>query len=168
MRAFIGLGSNLGDRVAHLHSALAQLEDLPDTRVVRRSSCYETTPVGNADLPFINAIAELESALNPEVLMAHLLEIEARHGRLRSVQTGNRTLDLDFVLAFDGGQSVEIDIAGQDRTRLQVPHPRARERDFVLAPLAELDPDLPIEGVPCREWLARLKSEARTVLGVVP
>ena len=129
-RAFLGLGSNLGDRVAHLKAAVASLPDL-----VATSSVYETAPVGGpADQgPYLNLVAELHTARTPRELLevCHALERDA--GRVREVRWGPRTLDVD-VLLVEG-----IDV---DEPDLQVPHPRMAERRFVLAPLADLAPDL--------------------------
>ncbi len=129
-RAFLGLGSNLGDRVAHLRAAVASLPDL-----VATSPVYETAPVGGpADQgPYLNLVAELHTARTPRQLLevCHALERDA--GRVREVRWGPRTLDVD-VLLVEG-----IDV---DEPDLQVPHPRMAERRFVLAPLADLAPDL--------------------------
>lgn len=129
-RAFLGLGSNLGDRVAHLRAAVAALEDL---RAV--SPVYETAPVGGPDGQgaFLNLVVELNSALDPWGLLQVCRELEVAAGRVRDVRWGPRTLDVD-VLWIDG-QSV-------DDPELTVPHPRLWERRFVLAPLADLAPEL--------------------------
>lgn len=134
--AYIGLGSNLDDPVRHVETALAELDRLPHTRVVRRSSLHRTAPVGYADQPdFINAVAELETDLPPERLLDELQALEARHGRVRSFRNAPRTLDLDLLLYGDLILETE---------RLTVPHPRMRERAFVLEPLREIAPDLEI------------------------
>lgn len=129
-RAFLGLGSNLGDRLAHLRAAVAGLRD-----VVAVSPVYETAPVGGPDDqgPYLNLVVELDTPLDPWGLLAVCQEAEVAAGRVREVRWGPRTLDVD-VLWVDG----EI----VDEEALQVPHPRMWERRFVLAPLAELAPDL--------------------------
>lgn len=137
-RAFVGLGSNLGDREALLRRALAAIADLPRTDVRAVSSFRDTEPVGILDQPrFLNAAAELETSLEPSELLAGLLEIEQRLGRDRSSvpSGGPRTVDLDLLL-YDGAR---ISAPG-----LEVPHPRLAERRFVLEPLAELDPRLEV------------------------
>jgi 2-amino-4-hydroxy-6-hydroxymethyldihydropteridine diphosphokinase len=128
---YIGLGSNLGDRAANLQAALAALEEHGDIRVLRCSSMHETAPVGGppGQGPYLNAAAELATDLSAPELLARLLSIEQRLGRVRTVRGGPRTLDLDLLLYRD--QVI-------DEPGLSVPHPRMWERDFVLRPLAEL------------------------------
>ena len=134
--AFVGLGSNLADPVRQIETALQELDRLPHTRVVKRSSLHRTAPVGYAHQPdFINAVAQLETGLPAERLLDELQALEARHGRERSFPNAPRTLDLDLLLY---GQLV------LNTKRLTVPHPRMRERQFVLAPLREIAPDLEI------------------------
>jgi 2-amino-4-hydroxy-6-hydroxymethyldihydropteridine diphosphokinase len=143
--AYVGLGSNLGDRRAILASALDALGPRRVSRIL------ETEPWGRADQPpFLNAVAELETDVEPAPLLARLMEIEAVHGRARTERWGPRTLDLDLLLY--GGR--EISVPG-----LTVPHPRLAERRFVLEGLAELAPDLRIPGADrtVRELLARLE-----------
>lgn len=129
-RAFLGLGSNLGDRLAQLRSAVGALPD-----VVAVSPVYETAPVGgpNDQGPYLNLVAELDTAAGARGLLEVCRSLEAAAGRVREVRWGARTLDVD-VLWVDG------DIV--DEPELQVPHPRMWERRFVLAPLADLAPDL--------------------------
>ena len=134
-RAFIGLGSNLGDREAALRGALELLgED-----VVAVSSFRETEPVGYLDQPaFLNAAAALETGLEPRALLERLLGVERELGRTREgPRHGPRTIDLDLLVYDDR----VIDEPG-----LVVPHPRLAERRFVLEPLAELDPDVVVPG----------------------
>jgi 2-amino-4-hydroxy-6-hydroxymethyldihydropteridine diphosphokinase len=130
-RFAIGLGSNLGDRIDHLRSAVDVLGQLGDVGPV--SSLYESAPVGGPEQdPFLNAVALLESELKPHALLERLLEIEAGEGRVRKVRWGPRTLDLD-ILSSDGDPVTD--------ESLQIPHPRAHEREFVLRPLIEVWPD---------------------------
>ena len=132
--AYVGLGSNLQDPVRQVETALHELDRLPSTRVVKRSSLYRTAPVGYADQPeFVNAVAQLDTGLPAEALLDELQGLEARHGRKRSFPNAPRTLDLDLLLFGDLVLQTE---------RLTVPHPRMRERAFVLEPLREIAPHL--------------------------
>ena len=137
--AYIGIGSNVGEPQAQVARALRELEGLPDTRLIRHSSLYETEPVGLRDQPgFINAVAIVETALPPRALLDGLLEIERRHGRVRALKNGPRTLDLDVLLY----GSLRVNDDG-----LTIPHPRMHERGFVLEPLLEVDADCMIPGL---------------------
>jgi len=137
-RAYIGVGSNLDNPVVHVRDAIAELDDLPATRVVARASLYRSAPVGMLDQPdFVNSVAALDTALAPEQLLDELLAIEARHGRARSERNAPRTLDLDLLLYGDRRMHDE---------RLTLPHPRMHERAFVLLPLAEIDTEAHIPG----------------------
>jgi 2-amino-4-hydroxy-6-hydroxymethyldihydropteridine diphosphokinase len=132
VRAYVGLGSNLGDRAQTLRAALDRLAATPGVEVVAVSSLRETDPVGPVtDQPrFLNGAAALETSLSPRRLLEVLLEVEADFGRTRSgLPGGPRTLDLDLLLYGDE----RVNEAG-----LQVPHPRLHERPFVLEPLQEL------------------------------
>jgi 2-amino-4-hydroxy-6-hydroxymethyldihydropteridine diphosphokinase len=138
VRVAIALGANLASPEAQVLRAFDELAKLPGTKVIARSSLYRTAPVGYADQPaFINAAALLDTTLAPRELLQGLLAIERAHGRVRDVPNGPRTLDLD-VIAY--GDRV-IDEPG-----LAIPHPRAHERAFVLAPLAEIASELRIPG----------------------
>ncbi|MFH1574654.1 MAG: 2-amino-4-hydroxy-6-hydroxymethyldihydropteridine diphosphokinase [Acidobacteriota bacterium] len=131
-QAFIGLGSNLGDRESHLHSGIAALNGAPDVIVRRVSSFLDTVPQGGPPQPnYLNGAAELEADLTPRQLLELLLKIEAWQGRVRIGRWGPRTLDLDLLL-------YEQRIIGE--SDLEVPHPRLHERAFVLQPLAEIAP----------------------------
>jgi 2-amino-4-hydroxy-6-hydroxymethyldihydropteridine diphosphokinase len=132
MRAYVGLGSNLGDREETLRGALERLAAAPGVELVAVSSLRETDPVGPIiEQPrFLNGAAALETSLSPRRLLEVLLEIEAEFGRVRTGSPGGpRTLDLDLLVY--GDERV-------DEPGLQVPHPRLRERHFVLEPLEEL------------------------------
>jgi 2-amino-4-hydroxy-6-hydroxymethyldihydropteridine diphosphokinase len=136
--AFVGLGANLSEPRRHVEEALLDLDAIPHTRVVKTSSLYRTAPVGYAaQPPFVNAVAQLETGLPAERLLAELQAIEARHGRERSFPNAPRTLDLDLLLF----GTATIDTAG-----LKVPHPRMHERAFVLVPLLEIAPQADIPG----------------------
>jgi len=133
--AFVGIGSNLDDPRAQVLRAFEALEALPHTRLVKKSSLYRSAPVGYAAQPdFVNAVAQLETGLPAERLLAELQAIELRHGRSRSFANAPRTLDLDLLL---------YGAAQLKTATLQVPHPRMRERAFVLKPLLEIAPQLP-------------------------
>lgn len=132
--AYVGLGSNLSVPLEQLRSALAALEALPGTSVLKVSSFYRTAPVGHAAQPdFVNAVAAIETSLAPHALLEALLAIERRHGRIRTEPNGPRTLDLDLLVY----GKVRADEPG-----LSLPHPRMHERAFVMVPLAEIAPDL--------------------------
>ena len=132
--AYVGVGSNLDDPRAQVLNAFSELEKLPHTRVVKKSSLYRTAPIGHADQPdFINAVAQLETGLPAERLLSELQEVEQRHGRKRSFANAPRTLDLDVLLFGD---------ARIQTPELTVPHPRMHERAFVLKPLLEIAPEL--------------------------
>ena len=150
-RAYVGLGSNLGDREATLRAAVEALGAEPGVEVVAVSTLRDTAPVGPVDQPrFLNGVAVLETALPARQLLARLLAIEARFGRDRAAVPahGPRTLDLDLLL-YDGARIAE--------EGLRIPHPRLHERAFVLEPLAEVAPGLEVPGMASVEaLLARL------------
>jgi 2-amino-4-hydroxy-6-hydroxymethyldihydropteridine diphosphokinase len=132
MKAFIGLGSNLGDREANIRQALQFLEQLPETTIVRGSSLYDTEPVGVSDQPnFLNGVVQIETHLAPRQLLWNLMLIERRLGRVRTQKWGPRVIDLDLLLY--GEEVVEED-------DLQVPHPLMTKRSFVMVPLVEIEP----------------------------
>src|SRR6266542_2170675 len=136
VRAFLGLGSNLGDRLGALRAAVDLLAAVPGVRVVRSSRVYETEPVGPRQPDYLNAVVEVATVLSPRELLDACLEVERRLGRVRRERWGPRTIDVDVLTYGDR----EVDEPG-----LEVPHPRMHERGFVLAPLLELaaDPMLP-------------------------
>src|SRR2546423_735700 len=140
MRAFIGLGANLGDRLANLQRAVDLLGSTEGVRVLRSSRVYETDPVGGPPQPdFLNAVVEVDTDLDPTALLRAGLAIKERMGRSRSVRWGPRSVDLD-VLTY-GKEEFH-----SDAPDLDVPHPLMHERSFVLVPLLELDadPSLPV------------------------
>ena len=155
VKAFVGLGSNLGERDVTLRAAIGRLRGLPDVEVIQASSFRDTDPVGLVDQPrFLNGAVELETGLTARALLGALLELERAFGRDRSAGPlhGPRTLDLDLLLY--GAETI-------DEPLLNVPHPRLHERRFVLEPLAELDPDLEVPGQgSVQTLLARLDSGA--------
>jgi 2-amino-4-hydroxy-6-hydroxymethyldihydropteridine diphosphokinase len=137
--AYLGLGSNLGDPVRQLQAAISALAELPSTRLLRQSALYRCAPWGIVDQPeFVNAVVEIETSLTPQALLAGMLDIEQRAGRVRdAMRWGPRLIDLDLLVYGDR----VISEGGLD-----VPHPRIGERAFVLVPLAELEPALQVPG----------------------
>jgi 2-amino-4-hydroxy-6-hydroxymethyldihydropteridine diphosphokinase len=139
VRAFVGLGANLGDREQTIRGAVAALDAEPAVEVVAVSALRETEPWGPVAQPrYLNGVAELETDLGPRALLDALLRVEQGLGRVRSGERwGPRTIDLDLLLV--GDQTV-------DEPGLTLPHPRLHERRFVLEPLAELAPGLVVPG----------------------
>lgn len=136
---YVGLGSNLADPVVQVVRALAALDALPQTRLLKASSLYRSAPVGYLEQPdFINAVAQVETGLSPRALLDALLALELECGRTREFQNAPRTLDLD-VLMYD-------DLVHHEHG-LTVPHPQMHLRAFVLQPLLEIAPDCVIPGV---------------------
>jgi 2-amino-4-hydroxy-6-hydroxymethyldihydropteridine diphosphokinase len=152
IRAYVGLGTNIGDRAAIFRAALEQLGAEPGVEVVAVSSIRETEPIGITDQPrFLNGAVAVETELSARELLDRLLGIERRLGRTREgPRFGPRTIDLDLLLFGD---------ARIDEPGLEVPHPRLHERLFALEPLNELDPDLVVPGHgPLADLVAGLQS----------
>jgi 2-amino-4-hydroxy-6-hydroxymethyldihydropteridine diphosphokinase len=137
VRAFVGLGANLGDPRVAVRHALRELAALPHVTLIASSSLYRTAPIDAVGPAFVNAVAELQTSLTPHELLHHLQAIEQAHGRERPYRNAPRTLDLDLLLV--EGQVI-------DDAELTLPHPRLHQRAFVLVPLAELAPDLCVPG----------------------
>jgi len=141
IRAYVALGSNLGNPVQTIEDAIDAMAALRGSLLKAMSSLYRTAPVGLKHQPdFINAVVAIDTRLSPHDLLAELFALEAKFGRVRepgSVRNAPRTLDLDLLLH---GETV------QDKPELTLPHPRMHERAFVLAPLAEIAPNLVIPG----------------------
>ena len=158
--AFIGIGSNLGDRLEHCRAALGRLSLLPDTTVTGLSPFYETEPQEGVEGGlFLNAVAEITTSLSPRELLHHLQEIEAALGRPPGHPAGTgRTMDLDILLYGD---------AVIHEPDLTIPHPRMAGRRFVLAPLAALAPTLchPVLKVTAVELLRRLGQTPAVLAG---
>ena len=144
--AYVGLGSNQGDRCAYLESGVRQIESGPGVRIVAASSVYETPPVGYLPQPhFLNAAIAIETGLAPAQLLRILRTVEDGHGRQRQIRWGPRTLDLDLLI--HGDEVVETE-------ELTVPHPHLTVRCFVLVPLCEIAPNLrhPVSGKALQEY----------------
>ncbi len=131
-RAFVGLGTNLGERNAHLEEAASHLANKDTIRILKTSSVYETAPWGVEDQPdFLNQVIELETFLSPDQLMRELLNVEKWMGRIRETHWGPRIIDLDLLY---------VESIIQDSDHLTLPHPYVSQRAFVLEPLAEIAP----------------------------
>jgi 2-amino-4-hydroxy-6-hydroxymethyldihydropteridine diphosphokinase len=132
-KAVIGIGTNIGDRLENIKNSLDSLEKLPDTTIVKSSRIYETKPWGYLDQQnFYNCCILVETSLSPSALLGALLGIEAALGRIREFKNGPRIIDLDLLLYEDEIINTE---------ELTVPHPRIKERAFVLYPLRDLFED---------------------------
>lgn len=152
--AFIALGGNLGDREGTLRSAIEMLDGQEDVSVIRGSAIYETPPWGPIPQDaYFNACCRIDTSLEPEALLDRLLGIERAHGRERRERWGPRTLDLD-ILTY-GDIALQTD-------RLSLPHPRMHDRAFVLAPLADIAPELLIDGETVEKRLAGLDTREIT------
>jgi 2-amino-4-hydroxy-6-hydroxymethyldihydropteridine diphosphokinase len=151
-QVFVGVGSNLGDPIAHVRQALGLLAGMPMTRFVAASALYRSAPVDATGPDFVNAVVELRTTLPPHTLLAQLQAIERQLGRERPYRHAPRTLDLDLLLY--GQRSLRS-------PTLTLPHPRMFERAFVLAPLAELAPDLTCaDGRNMQQVLAALQDQS--------
>ena len=156
-RAYIGIGSNLGDKFQHCRVALEKMEKLTGCHVEALSKWYLTKPVGVQGQDwYVNGVASLSTTLTPQVLLAELLAIEADMGRIRKSKWESRIIDLDILLY---GQEVI------DEAHLKVPHPLMHLRRFVLAPLVQLDPGMvhPVMGRSMVELLEKIPQESQAV-----
>lgn len=155
--AYLGLGGNVGDPVASMAEALRRLDQHPDCSVSAVSRLYRTPPWGKTDQDwFFNSAAAIGTRLSPHALLDLCLEIERAMKRIRMERWGPRTLDMD-ILAYG-------DLAIHD-DRLTLPHPRMKDRAFVLMPLCDLDPDLPLEGRTVAAWLGDADKAGIEVFG---
>ena len=156
--AYLGIGSNLGERLTLLREARRKLEAAQGVTLLRSSPLYETEPLGGptGQGPFFNAVLELRSTLNAETLLQRCQQIEAAAGRERLVHHGPRTLDLDLLL---------YDDQCRDTPELTLPHPRLHQRRFVLVPLCDLSPQLehPQLGISMSTLLSRLQGNGVTL-----
>ncbi len=155
-RAFIGIGSNLGDRKANYFEAIDRIQKLPSTRIVKQSSLYESEPLGDAKTWFVNAVIEVEIDCSADDLLKRLKAIETAMGRkrVRGKRWGSRVIDLDIL--FFNSEII-------NKRTLKVPHPELQNRRFVLAPLSELAPQMihPKLSVTVSELLAALKDSKK-------
>jgi 2-amino-4-hydroxy-6-hydroxymethyldihydropteridine diphosphokinase len=145
MIAYVGIGANLGDARANVQDAIARLSRLPHTRLLAASASYRTAPIDSSGPDYINAVACLDTELDPHALLGALQGIEQAHGRERPYRNAPRTLDLDLLL-----YGTEI----VDTPGLTLPHPRMLDRAFVLVPLLEIAADVTVPGQgPARDRL---------------
>ncbi|CAN1492784.1 FolK 7,8-dihydro-6-hydroxymethylpterin-pyrophosphokinase [Rhabdaerophilaceae bacterium] len=156
---FVGLGSNVGDRIGNLRDARSRLNALPGTMVTAQSPIYQTPPWGKTDQdPFANAVLALQTALAPMALLDACLKIELDMGRMRRERWGPRVIDIDLLIYDD----VQL-----DSERLRLPHPAMAERAFVLVPLLDLVPDLVLNGTSGRAMLAELDTKGIERIGEI-
>ena len=153
--AYIGLGSNIGDRKRNIQSAIELIDTTSGLKVVKQSSIHETNPVGGPPQgKYLNAAVKIECDLKPRELLKQLMRIENELGRKRTGKNHPRTIDLDILMIDDCLINME---------KLTVPHPRLTEREFALAPLAELAPEQkhPVSNLTIIQHLENLKEQSR-------
>lgn len=150
----------MGERLATMASACADLNALDGVEVRASSSVYATTPVGPASGEFFNAVLRVRSDREPHALLDALMEVERAHGRVRTVHWGDRSLDLDLLVMGEAGTQRWLEI---DDETLCLPHPRIEERDFVLVPLAELQPAMKVRGRTVAQWKDALDPTQATI-----
>ncbi|SFH00509.1 2-amino-4-hydroxy-6-hydroxymethyldihydropteridinediphosphokinase [Desulfotomaculum arcticum] len=159
IRCFIGLGSNMGDAEANIKQALKLLANTGGISVASRAPFYRTAPVGYTEQDyFINTVAAIYTTLSPKALLEKLQAIENKLGRVRLIRWGPRTIDLDLLLY--GNELIH-------EPDLEVPHPRMHQRAFVVVPLADICPDLVINGEKVDELARRLSGE-QDIYAIVP
>lgn len=158
IKSYIGLGSNLGNRLGNIRFALAAMGQMPGSKVLRMSGVYETEPYGNPDQPkFLNAAVELETSLEPAALLRSLQRVEHHMGRVRQVKWEPRVIDLDIL--YFGVQVI-------DSPELKVPHPELSLRGFVLVPLSDLIPDFedPVKGQKVKTLLKKISRTPKDII----
>ncbi|WP_313625864.1 2-amino-4-hydroxy-6-hydroxymethyldihydropteridine diphosphokinase [Achromobacter sp.] len=151
VRAYVGLGANLGDSAATLRQVIAELKTTPGVAAATASPFYRSAPVDATGPDFVNAVAALDTSLAPLELLDVLQALETRHGRQRPYRNAPRTLDLDLLLHGDARLNDE---------RLILPHPRMQLRAFVLLPLRDLAPGLSLQGRPIDAWVDAIRDQA--------
>lgn len=150
-RAYLGIGTNMGDRLTNLNGAIDCIKQFNNTEIVKISKIYETRPWGyTKQNDFLNICVSIDTNLKPEELLQKCLEVELNLKRERIIRWGPRTIDID-ILIYD-----DIICNGE---KLTLPHPRIQERAFVLIPLIDLKEDLMIKGILLKEWLNQLDVE---------
>jgi len=157
-RAYIGIGSNLGHKKENYLEALSRIARIPDTRITRESSLYESEPLGDSREWYVNGVIEIETDLNPEMLLKRFKNIERAMGRKRvRKRWGARIIDLDILL---------FDNVTVDKRNLKIPHPEIHKRRFVLIPLGEIAPQIvhPILGMSISELLVNVKDDKKVSL----
>ena len=154
--AYLGLGSNMGDKKKYLHRALQLLNQEDKIKISNCSSFYETEPWGyeNQDV-FMNIVIEIETQLTPLELLQNCQKIEQKLDRVREFKWGPRTMDIDILLYDD--EMIET-------TKLKIPHPYLLERDFTVLPLAEIAPNLVINNVSVKEWATKFDEKAMKII----
>jgi len=156
--AYVAFGANLGEPVETLRAAAVALGRRPGVELVAGSPIYRTRPIGPPGQPdYANAVARVGTCLAADALLDVLHAVEAEFGRVRDVRWGPRTLDLDLIW-YEGEERAD--------ERLTLPHPRAHEREFVLRPLVDLDPDLVLRGRRAADWLAGLDPQGVEATGM--
>ena len=157
--AYLGLGGNLGNRRQYLADAILALNSEAGIRVEKISSVYLTKPVGVVDQPdFLNLVVQIATSLTAHELLTRCLQIEKKLGRVRAERWGPRAIDLDILW---------VDGASINEPELVLPHPRMKERAFVLVPLAEIAPTLLLDGVRIDELTTRLDRSGLQLLGTL-
>ena len=150
---YIGIGSNVGDKAYQCEQGISEIQKLDRHRLLARSSLYKTQPIGYTEQDwFINLVIKIETEMDAPALLSSLKEIESRLGRVETLRWGPRTIDLDIL--FFNDHQIQTD-------ELTVPHPLIQDRQFVLVPLAEIDPNLthPVLKKTVKELLERLKED---------
>lgn len=155
--AYVAFGANLGEPFETLRAAAVAVGRRPGVELVAGSPIYRTRPIGPPGQPdYANAVARVETTLTADALLDALHAVESEFGRVRDVRFGPRTLDLDLIW-YEGEERAD--------DRLTLPHPRAHEREFVLRPLADLDPELVLRGRRAGDWLAGLEPQGVEATG---
>jgi 2-amino-4-hydroxy-6-hydroxymethyldihydropteridine diphosphokinase len=158
VRAYVGVGANLGDALAQVRRGIAALGELPATRLIASSGLYASAPLDAPGPDYVNAVVALDTTLGAAALLRELRRVEALQGRVRSTPNAPRLLDLDLLLYGD---------ERSDDPALTLPHPRLHQRAFVLVPLLEVAPRLQVAGLgDLARWLQRIGDQRITRLAV--